>query len=91
LGLHGRELPTAIILGYLQKGTLQGWHSCINEWISDLAREQPDDWANHEILAELSHQRAGQKARTSSVHPRIKECKTPEIEILHFWVQLVEN
>lgn len=88
LGLHGRELPTAIILGYLQQGTLQDWHSRINEWISDLARGQSDDWANHEILAEFSHQHEGQKARTSSVHPRLKGCKTPEIKILHFWVQL---
>lgn len=88
MGLHGRELPKAIILGYLQQGTFQEWHSRINGWISDLAREQSDDWANHEILAELSNQSEGQKARTSSVHPRIKECKTSEIIILHFWVQL---
>lgn len=90
LGLHGRELPTAIILGYLQQGTLQEWHFRINGWISDLARDQSDDWANHEILAELSLQREGQKARTSSVHPRIKGCATPEIQILHFWVQLTQ-
>lgn len=88
LGLHGKDHSIAIILGYLQQGTLQEWHSRINEWISDLARNQSDTWANQEIMAEFSHQREGQKARTSSVHPRLKGCKTPEIQILHFWVQL---
>ena len=85
LGLHGGKLSTAIILGYLQQGTLQEWHSRINGWILDLARNQPSDWVNHEILAEL--QCENQKARTISVHPRLKGC-TPEIQILHFWVQL---
>ncbi len=88
LGLHGREHPTAIILGYLQQGTFQEWHTRINGWISDLARDPSDDWADHEILAELSHHPEGSKTRTSSVHPRLTGCKTPEIQILHFWVQL---
>lgn len=88
LGLHGKDHAIAIILGYLQQGKLQEWHSRVNGWISDLARDQPDDWANHEVLAGFSHHRGGQKARTLSVHPRLNGCKTPEIQILHFWVQL---
>jgi hypothetical protein len=88
LGLHGKEHATVIILGYLQQGKLKEWHSRINGWISDLARNQPNDWANHEVLAAFSHHHEGKKARAASVHPRLKECKTPEIQILHFWVQL---
>lgn len=91
LGLHGKEHATVIILGYLQQGELQEWHSRINEWISDLARDQPNDWGNHEVLVAFSHHRKSQKARTSSVHPRLKGCKTPEIQILHFWVQMVSE
>ncbi len=88
LGLHGKDHSIAIILGYLQQGTLQEWHSRINGWISDLARVQSDDWTELETLVELTRHRQGQKARTSSVHPRLNGCKTPEIQILHFWVQL---
>lgn len=88
LGLHGKEHQFAIILGYIQQGTSQEWHSRINGWISYLASNQSEDWANHEILEKLSLQHGGQKARTSSLHPRLKECKTPKIQILHFWVQL---
>lgn len=91
LGLHGKEHATVIILGYLQQGNLQEWHSRINGWISDLARDQSDDWANHEVLAAFSHHRGGQKARASSKHPRLKECKTPEIQILHFWIQMISE
>lgn len=91
LGLHGKEHATVIILGYLQQGELQEWHSCINEWISDLASNAPSDWGNHELLAAFSHHCKGQKARTSSVHPRLKECKTPEIQILHFWIQMINE
>lgn len=36
----------------------------------------------------FSHRHSRQKARTTSVHPRTKGGKTPEIETLHFWVKL---
>ncbi len=88
LGLHGKEHLVAIMLGYLQQGTLKEWHSRINGYIFDLARDHSDDWANHEILEKFSLRCEGQKARASSIHPRLKICKTPEIQILHFWVQL---
>lgn len=91
LGLHGKEHAIVIILGYLQQGELQEWHSQINGWISDLARDQSSDWENHEVLAAFSHHRRGQKARSSSVHPRLKGCKTPKIQILHFWVQMASE
>lgn len=88
LGLHGKEHTTVIILGYLQQGGFEEWHSRINEWISELANNQPSDWANQETLAAFSHHDKEQKARTSSLHPRIEGCKTPVIQIFHFWVQL---
>lgn len=88
LGLHGKDHAVAIILGYLQQGKLSDWHPRINEWISDLAKAQPESWADHEALVDFSHSHKGQKSRALSVHPRCGGCKTSEIQILHFWVLL---
>jgi len=87
-GLHGKEHSIAIMLGYIQRGKYQEWQSRINGWIFDLVRDHPSDWARHELLADFSHHNRGQKARTSSRHPRINKCVAPEIQLLHFWVNL---
>jgi hypothetical protein len=87
MGLHGRHHETAIILGYLQKGNLNEWHTRINDWISDLSRLEQDVWSNHEKLGASMIDDEG-KARTESVHPRDPDCKTPEIRIMHFWIDL---
>jgi hypothetical protein len=39
LSLHGARQNTAAIIGYIQKDTLEDWHSRINKWICDLARD----------------------------------------------------
>jgi len=88
MGLHGSHHETAIILGYIQKGGLDQWHTRINNWISELSKsEEGGDWSNQECLTASIIDGEG-KSRSESVHPRDPKCWTPEIRIIHFWIDL---
>ncbi len=90
LGVHGKDHETVIILGYIQKRTPQDWYSCINTWISDLTKTHPDDWSTKEKLSEFQYLDLGVRAKTVSIHPRMKGSKSRTIRILHFWIQCSE-
>ena len=87
LGVHGKEHETVIMLGYVQKKPFQDWYDCINTWISELAEKNPDDWSVVESLSEFQSLDSDLRARSVSVHPRTKRCRSKIIRILHFWVQ----
>jgi hypothetical protein len=87
LGEHGKQHETVIMLGYIQRRFPQEWHCRINAWISELAKTQPDDWSIDEILSEFENWDSNARAKSISVHPRVGECKSATIRILHFWIQ----
>lgn len=87
MGLHGKHHATAIILGYLQKGNLNEWHTRINDWIFELSKLEKDIWSNREKLGASMIDDEG-KAWSESMHPRDTGCKTPQIRIMHFWIDL---
>lgn len=87
LGLHGGRHETAIIIGYLQRGSANEWHSRINAWITELSMQEQEDWSEEECLASSVVDVEG-KSRSESVHPRDKTCITAGIRILHFWIDL---
>jgi hypothetical protein len=55
LALHGAQQKTAAIVGYVQTGDLEGWHSLINGWIRELASDTAavdEKWSVDEQLAD---------------------------------------
>jgi hypothetical protein len=89
LGLHGGNLNTVAMVGYVQERPLSHWHSQINEWIAKLANgvfKDSCDWYNDEKLGPLEEDLLKGVARSRSEHPRVGRVKSRRIEIHHLWV-----
>lgn len=86
LGLHGKDHETAILLGYMQEGTLQEWHLRISDWISELIGSHPETWSGREGLSELELSDGAIRARCHSVHTRPASYKQRDIQLRHFWI-----
>jgi hypothetical protein len=89
-GLHGKDHSTALIVGYIQKGDARQWHSRINDWITELAASHATEWSGAEILKELDAANANDRARYSSTHPRVQNCKPAIIHLSHFWLKCAD-
>jgi len=88
LGAHGKEHDTAVMVGYVQKKSPKDWHPLVNDWISELAKNQPDSWSENEKLSKMQCFDSGQRVKSFSVHSRVNECKSKAIGIHHFWIQM---
>jgi hypothetical protein len=89
LALHGAQQKTAAIIGYVQTGNLESWHSLINHWIRELASDTTavdEKWFVDEQLADLAADHALHIASASSLHRRNELAISPEIRIRHLWV-----
>jgi hypothetical protein len=92
LALHGAEQTTAAIVGYVQSGTLREWFSRINEWIDNEAENKDmtgEDWTSAEKLLGFKEDAKLHIALSSSVHPRANTAFSPQIQLRHFWVAMV--
>ncbi len=89
LGLHGAKVQTAVIIGYVEKHSVQHWFAKINEWISDLVGRTNSDsciWSATDLLEELVCDDAQNTSTARSMHTRADECLTPLIRVHHLWV-----
>jgi hypothetical protein len=90
LGLHGGSLSTAVLIGYVQAGTLREWHDRINGWVNDLAESLPfgtERWDVSERLAEFTESVGFRVSSSRSVHPRVGVGTHP-IALRHLWVRM---
>lgn len=90
LGLHGRQVEVAAIVGYIEKYCAQDWHGEINQWLADLVRNRRIDgatWSSSESLQELMAD-AENTAWCDSEHSRIGDCITPDIRLRHIWITI---
>ena len=91
LALHGAQQETAVIIGYVQNGDLESWHSLINEWIRELAHDATaaeERWIEDEQLGELTADNVLHTAIASSLHRRSEPAVSPRIRLWHLWVVL---
>ena len=88
MGIHSRELPTAIMLGYIQKENAKHWHEQVNAWIGEqiTASSNPGlTWAGQD---KLTHAHTlGTVEKYYSRHARINST-SDTIEIYHYWLPL---
>lgn len=92
LALHGARQTTAAIVGYVQSGNLREWLSIINEWIGNETENKDttgEDWTSAEKLLGFKEDAKLHIALSSSAHPRNKSAVSPEIQLRHFWVAMV--
>ncbi len=86
LGLHGRGVEVAAIVGYIQEETPQHWHVEINRWIAELAdRNSHDDceWSLDDRLQPID---IADVSACHSSHVRIGDCVTSSVLIHHLWI-----
>ncbi|CAK8724843.1 hypothetical protein KKHLCK_15150 [Candidatus Electrothrix laxa] len=84
LGIHGRKINHAGMIGYLQNETAKIWHEKINSWIRELC-QQPSEpaWSKQEQLTPKKNN--GQAAEYSSVVKRTDN----ELHMTHLWISLL--
>lgn len=89
LGLHGAEVETAAMVGYIEKHTPQHWYGLINGWIEELAVCTAKDgcvWSVTETLQHLQCDSVHDVASSRSIHQRKHGCLTTTITIHHLWI-----
>ena len=91
LGLHGGALPRGVIVGYVQSGTCEQWHTQINAWIDELIAypaASTETWTLHDQLHGLVIHNARRTARVSSNHTRVGSDISGTIQLDHLWVEM---
>lgn len=88
LGLHGSNVETAAMIGYIEKHSPRVWHGTINGWIADLIGITSTNgcvWSNADMLQPLQVNEGNRTAFSVSSHQRRHECVTSTIAIHHLW------
>lgn len=80
---HGEHLQQSSLIGFIQQGTINDWHSIINEWIKIEVESQNSNWTEEDFLTAVSN---------SSILNRYKSlCKRVvlrDITIHHFLLNI---
>lgn len=84
-GYHGKNLPQSAMIGYVQKENCDHWFDKINQWITDLIRNNKDttiNWNKADLLECISDS------------PTMKKCKSTnkraadDITLFHYLISL---
>jgi len=89
LGLHGSNVETAAMVGYIGQRSPRYWHGAINGWIADLMGGTSTAgcvWSTADLLQPLQVDEANRTAFSVSMHRRGREGVTPTIALHHLWV-----
>lgn len=94
LGLHGGQLETAVMIGYIQKDSLRQWYDRLNQWIRELVEAKPtgeEKWELDEVLERFAEENGTQTACCVSLNSRNNSGGGGKICIHHFWVRMHSN
>jgi len=87
LGLHGRTLPMAAMLGYVQARPCADWFAEVNRWIDELASSGDLLWSSIDRLDKFSLDPGTRMSRCESEHSRTSGT-SPTIRLAHLWVEM---
>ena len=85
LGLHGSDVESAAMIGYIKQHSPRHWHGTINGWITDLigvANTAGCVWSKADLLQPLQINDSNRTAFSVSSHQRHRECLTTAL-VLH--------
>lgn len=88
LALHGSDLDCAMIVAYVQSGTMGDWVKRLNGWVDELAASAPtqhDTWDSSDRLREFE-EHDGRTASCRSEHAR--PSLGSHIRLEHAWVEM---
>ena len=92
LGLHGSNVRTAILVGYIQANDPKHWHRIINKWIRELSKSSPNNnlqWRDSEQLIMPQSDSEANIHCLKSEHPRLRLSSQMPIELHHYWIVMV--
>jgi hypothetical protein len=92
LGHHGTRLDMVAMIGYVQAGTASHWLDEINGWILELVDNPVGDgcvWDETEILRSIGEDGSKDVFSYRSMHKRIANAASGEIEIHHLWIMML--
>jgi hypothetical protein len=87
LALHGGELERAMMIGYVQTGTLGEWMRRLNGWVDGLAASGStghENWDESDRLTDFA-EHSGRTASCRSEHARPSGAR---IRLEHAWVEM---
>lgn len=91
LGLHGGQLETVVMIGYIQQDSSAQWHDRLNRWIRELAKKQSgcdEKWELTDLLRKFEVETGRRVASCRSTHSRTGETISGRIYIYHIWVDM---
>ena len=89
LGLHGADVETAVMIGYVEAESLGYWHKTINEWIVGLGSTASNGgcvWTGADVLGALAMDDELRTSSSVSHHQRPANCHSSTIMVRHMWV-----
>lgn len=94
LGLHGASLGTAVMIGYIQDGSINSWYTKINGWITELScspGRDNCDWKKDEVLVPDKSSDKNGSASYRSTHQRSGNTVCKEIHLHHLWLIMINK
>ncbi len=85
-GHHASDHKLVVMIGYVQKETINFWNLRITEWINALAKSGQNGWSEDDILHLMTVDANLRVASLSSFHKR--ESPLDDIEIRHLWIKM---
>ena len=89
LGLHGSQIETVAMVGYIERHSPTHWNQTINGWITDLVGITSQDgclWSKSDMIQNLILDPVANTASTHSMHQRTCQCVTPDLRVEHLWI-----
>jgi len=91
LGLHGGQLETVVMIGYIQQDSSAQWHDRLNRWIRELTKKQSgcdEQWELTDLLRKFEVDNGSRIASCRSMHSRKGETISDHLYIHHFWIEM---
>jgi hypothetical protein len=94
LGLHGAKQDLAVLIGYIQQGGLREWFDRVNRWIRDLetlSKSSGEKWSTKEQLDGFVEDASKNIADSRSLHPRVGDVRSSNVQLRHLWVRVIAH
>ncbi|WP_396151892.1 hypothetical protein [Flavobacterium sp.] len=79
---HGKELLQCGLIGFVEEKDFKHWHTTINGWVTDLAKNSKTDWKIDELLSET------RSNIDYCILQSIAHRQTDHVSLTHLWVSI---
>lgn len=86
MGHHGAAHSLAVMIGYVQAGSISSWAKRIDRWVRALARARVAGWAVSDSLCVARHDSGLRLAMLASTHARAGGL--PALDLRHIWIEM---